>query len=165
MRNKLVVWFLGGLLVFHQGAAANTWGVGVSFGSPALVGLRGSLERSESPWGFQFEYSSHILEHNRSDGKMTSARFDAQRAFSEWENLQPFGFLGLTYFNGYLNKYAEPIALLAFDGGLGLRLPISSRWSLGGELGVTLPTEAPPGVGPFGLIFNLSVRWLLPSDS
>lgn len=133
--------------------------VGFAFGSPALVGWRGTLQEENSPWTFQGEFSSLILDHNRSDGRLTTLRLDAQWEFTDWDAIKPYCFSGAHYFTGYLNDSSPTVSLPALGFGLGVVIPVHEKWSMTGELGAVIPTQALHGFEFFGLIINLGIRW------
>jgi hypothetical protein len=141
---------------------AATQSVGFSFGSPALLAVRG-LHRAEpeSPWVFQLEYSHQVLENNRTNGQTTLWRLDAQWEFYDWEGIKPFAFVGGDHLSGYLNKNASTFSLWAYDFGLGFQTPVTERLSLSGEAGLMVPLQGVHGFEFMGLIFNLGIRWSL----
>jgi hypothetical protein len=134
--------------------------IGFSFGSPALVGLRGTYQSFDSPWTIQGEYSNQVLEHNRSNGRLNTLRLDLQFAVDPWwETITPFYFVGGNYLNGYLNRESERFKVLFLELGSGLRMPVTDRWSVTSELGVSLPTQGAKGFQFMGVIINFGLRW------
>ncbi len=133
--------------------------VGLAFGSPALIALRGTLQEDNSPWTFQGEFSSVTLEHNRSNGKLSTMSFDAQWEITDWDSIKPFCFSGIDYFTGYLNDATPTVSLIALGLGFGTVMPFKEAWSMTGELGTLIPTQGVHGFEFMGLIINLGIRW------
>lgn len=159
MRNSLL--FLIALLLTGAMAKAETSikSLGFAFGSPALLAARLTARQPESSWLYQIEVSRQVLKHNRTNGELTTLRLDAHYIFEPWELMEPFVFLGGAYFDGYYNKASERTSILAFDGGVGLDVPINARWVMSGEFGITLPTKSDPGLVYYGIIANMGLRW------
>ena len=135
-------------------------GLGVSFGSPALVGWRFyAQEQPLSPWALQLEYSRQKIEKNRGQGFLSFVRCDVQRQLSLWQGLQPFAFGGGTYFEGFTHESEPRARVFAIQAGMGINLPLSERWSLSGEIGGLVPTHSVSGWEYWVGIINLGLRW------
>lgn len=133
--------------------------VGISFGAPSLLGLRELYHDELSQWTYQLEYSKQVLFRNRGNGLIQTLRFDTQFSFLNWYTMQPFLFTGFNYLNGYLNRNSPTINLYAWEFGSGLRLPITEKIQMGGEIGGSLPINGVAGFEYLGIIVNLSLLW------
>jgi len=157
MRNKQY-WFLNLVLIFSGSLSFGESFLGVSFGSPTLVGIRGAYHWNETPWSLQAEYSKQTLHRNRSNGLLSILRLDAQWEYLDIENgIVPFYFAGFDHFSGYPNKTSNSISLLACEFGGGLKLEISERWKFTSEFGFIIPTQFVKGFEVMGLAINLSI--------
>jgi len=131
--------------------------LGVSFGSPTLVGLRGVYIVKDSPWSVQGEYSRQVLFRNRSNGLLKIIRLDAQWVLIDSEGIVPFYFIGFDHFSGYVEKDSKSMSLLASEFGTGVKLEISESIILTSELGIIVPNQAVKGFENVGLVLNISL--------
>jgi len=141
-------------------SSASTY-LGLSFGSPTLMGLRGAYNPNGSPWIIQGEYSRQVLYHNRSNGLLTVTRINLQYenldgTENETSFIHTFYFLGIDYFAGYANQYTPALSLLASEWGGGVKLKITTQFYLSSEMGLLLPTRAEKGFETAGLVLNLA---------
>lgn len=154
---------LGALLIFFFGlkvfAAVEGLGIGVSFGSPALLGVRGTYQFAHLPWTLQGEYSGQVLHRNRGNGFLNSYRLDLQVECLGYEPFRPFYFAGADYFSGYSNAWSPTVHVVMLDAGLGLKVPIKQHWSMNAEIGGMVPTKAVDGFAFVGIVANLAVHW------
>lgn len=133
--------------------------LGVSFGSPTLVGVRGAYHWDESPWAVQTEYSRQVLYRNRTNGLLKVLRLNAQWEYLDSEGIVPFYFVGLDHFSGYFNQETSSISLVASEVGTGLRLEITERLLMTSELGLIVPLQAVKGFEHVGLVINLALMF------
>ncbi len=133
--------------------------LGVSFGSPTLVGARGAYHWDESPWTVQTEYSRQVLYRNRTNGLLKVLRLNAQWEYLDSEGIVPFYFAGLDHFSGYFNQETSPISLVASELGTGLKLEITDRLLMTSELGLIVPLQAAKGFEHVGLVINLAIMF------
>lgn len=163
MKSRIQLhWWLLALVFCHVSKGfGQTTTVGLSFGSPSLVDLRATYQYKDSPWTWQGEFSSLILERNRSNGKINLVSAEAQWGLANWESVHTFAFVSVSYLWGYLDKRYSSMTLWSPGMGGGVWLEISERLALVGEGGVMLPMETVKGFDFVGVIANLGIRWTL----